>query len=245
MILIYLLNVFFISRLFTYFDSLAENKTKAVKKTLIQALGLILIEYSWKVILLFICLMLLNYLFYFLSKKIKNSDSLRIKESIGILIALLFFSSPFINLDFNYRFIYWLQSSYPFVIISELFSYPDWDKSCLFLFGLLFLMLESSIIIKVILKKLNLGINEIDTQKESDDQKLSGAGKLIGILERIFIYILILLGQYSAIGLIIAAKSFARFKALDKRYFAEYVLIGTLISALFAFLTALLVADKL
>jgi len=106
-------------------------------------------------------------------------------------------------------------------------------------------MLESSVIIKVILKKLNLGINEIDAQKESDDQKLSGAGKLIGILERIFIYILILLGQYSAIGLIIAAKSFARFKALDKRYFAEYVLIGTLISALFAFLTALLVADKL
>jgi len=96
LILIYLLSVFFISRLFTYFSSFAENKNKAVKKTLIQALGLMLVEYSWKVILLFICLMLLNYLFYLLSKKIKNSDSLRIRESIGILIALLFFFFSFV-----------------------------------------------------------------------------------------------------------------------------------------------------
>ncbi len=37
-------------------------------------------------------------------------------------------------------------------------------------------------------------------------------------------------GRYAAIGLMLAAKSFARFKETDDRDFAEYVLIGTLLS---------------
>ncbi len=37
-------------------------------------------------------------------------------------------------------------------------------------------------------------------------------------------------GQYAAIGLILAAKSFARLKEMDEGDFAEYVLIGTLLS---------------
>ncbi len=45
-----------------------------------------------------------------------------------------------------------------------------------------------------------------------------------------------LLGQYGAVGLIIAAKSLARFKALEDREFAESYLIGTLASLLLAVL---------
>jgi hypothetical protein len=44
----------------------------------------------------------------------------------------------------------------------------------------------------------------------------------------------ILRGQYGAIGFVLAAKAFTRFKALDDRPFAEYVLIGTLLSACLA-----------
>ena len=39
-------------------------------------------------------------------------------------------------------------------------------------------------------------------------------------------------------GFVLAAKSFARFKELDKREFAEYVLIGTLISMILAIVAA-------
>jgi hypothetical protein len=66
-------------------------------------------------------------------------------------------------------------------------------------------------------------------------QELS-RGRLIGVLERALALTLVLAGQYGALGLILAAKALARFRALDDRDFAEYVLIGTLASLLFALL---------
>lgn len=65
---------------------------------------------------------------------------------------------------------------------------------------------------------------------------LEGAGAIIGILERIFTLTLVLIGQYTALGLIFTAKSVARFEELKNRKFAEYYLIGTLSSILFAML---------
>jgi hypothetical protein len=59
-------------------------------------------------------------------------------------------------------------------------------------------------------------------------------GRLIGVLERALALTLILGGQFGALGLILAAKALTRFKALDDRDFAEYVLIGTLASLLLA-----------
>lgn len=44
----------------------------------------------------------------------------------------------------------------------------------------------------------------------------------------------ILFNQYVAISIIVAAKSIARFEELKDRRFAEYYLIGTLSSILFA-----------
>jgi len=61
---------------------------------------------------------------------------------------------------------------------------------------------------------------------------------VIGILERIFVYFAVMLNEYSIIGFIVAAKAFARFKELDKKAFAEYVLIGTLASILIALIAA-------
>jgi len=59
-------------------------------------------------------------------------------------------------------------------------------------------------------------------------------GQLIGVLERALALTLVLAGQFGALGLVIAAKALARFRAMDDRDFAEYVLIGTLASMLFA-----------
>lgn len=61
-------------------------------------------------------------------------------------------------------------------------------------------------------------------------------GLLIGVLERALALTLVLIGQFGALGLILAAKALARFRALDDRDFAEYVLIGTLASVLLALL---------
>jgi len=69
---------------------------------------------------------------------------------------------------------------------------------------------------------------------------LEGAGAMIGILERVFTLTLVLVGQYMALGLILTAKSIARFEELKDRKFAEYYLIGTLSSMLFATLIGIL-----
>jgi hypothetical protein len=61
-------------------------------------------------------------------------------------------------------------------------------------------------------------------------------GRMIGVLERALALTLVLLGQYGALGLLIAAKALARFRALEDRDFAEYFLIGTLASLLHALL---------
>jgi hypothetical protein len=69
-------------------------------------------------------------------------------------------------------------------------------------------------------------------------QELS-RGLLIGVLERALALTLVLTDQFGALGLILAAKALARFRALDDRDFAEYVLIGTLASLLLALLVGL------
>ncbi len=76
-----------------------------------------------------------------------------------------------------------------------------------------------------------------------DDRKVGGVevvrGRAIGVLERAIALTLVLLNQYGALGLVVAAKSLARFKALEDRDFAEYFLIGTLASLLLALLGGL------
>ncbi len=60
-----------------------------------------------------------------------------------------------------------------------------------------------------------------------------GAGKVIGYLERLILVILLIIGEYSVIGWIIAAKTFARSKQLsESQAFCEYFLVGTLMSIL-------------
>jgi hypothetical protein len=63
-------------------------------------------------------------------------------------------------------------------------------------------------------------------------------GEAIGILERLLIVTLVLAGAEAAIGLVIAAKTLARFKQLDDRDFAEYYLLGTLASVAVATISA-------
>ena len=88
-------------------------------------------------------------------------------------------------------------------------------------------------------------INEVakSENENGDGASLKNAGKYIGMLERLFVFGFILAGQWSAIGLLIAAKSVFRFGDLNKgnnRKLTEYVLIGTLLSFGLAILTGLL-----
>lgn len=83
-------------------------------------------------------------------------------------------------------------------------------------------------------------------QKESREaaQEVEGAGASVGTFERIFTVIFASLGQYAALGLLMAAKSMARYDRINKSpAFAEYYLIGTLYSILFAIVAYLFIFE--
>jgi len=87
---------------------------------------------------------------------------------------------------------------------------------------------------------VHLIVNGILGRYQLPEGGLKRAGAIIGVLERMLVLTLVLLGQYAAIALIFAAKSIARFEELKDREFAEYYLIGTLSSILFAMLVGIL-----
>ena len=61
---------------------------------------------------------------------------------------------------------------------------------------------------------------------------LPGAGRMIGKLERFLIFLLMIAGQASGIGFLVAAKSILRFGEITKadRKLSEYIIIGTFVS---------------
>lgn len=68
---------------------------------------------------------------------------------------------------------------------------------------------------------------------------ISGAGAMIGNLERIVIGICMVMGQFASVGLVFTAKSIARYDKISKDpVFAEYYLIGSLFSILSVFIAA-------
>ncbi|MGB7393041.1 MAG: DUF3307 domain-containing protein [Pricia sp.] len=78
---------------------------------------------------------------------------------------------------------------------------------------------------------------------ELDHKSLPNAGKYIGIIERLFVLMFIILGRWEAIGLLIGAKSVFRFNDLkesNNRKLTEYILIGTLLSFGLAVITGIL-----
>lgn len=70
----------------------------------------------------------------------------------------------------------------------------------------------------------------------------TGAGELIGLLERGITFVLVVSGALPAVGFVIAAKAAARFPEFKDKAFAEYFLIGTLTSAGLAVVLGLLAA---
>ncbi len=103
-------------------------------------------------------------------------------------------------------------------------------------FGLLLAGNEANLIIRAVFDWLDVkprmrasapGVTEVDEGEYN-------RGRVIGLLERTLIFFFVLQGQLGAIGFTLAAKAFTRFKELEDRRFAEYVLIGTLLSSCLA-----------
>jgi hypothetical protein len=66
------------------------------------------------------------------------------------------------------------------------------------------------------------------------------AGRYIGLLERLLIVVGVVTGRWDIIAAVVALKTVARYKDLDDQFTAEYFLVGSLTSILWALLAACL-----
>lgn len=99
----------------------------------------------------------------------------------------------------------------------------------------------------LLIAKITKGIIKNEEDDELTRKISSGipnAGKYIGWLERILILTFILVGNFNGIGFILAAKGILRFgeikESTDQKY-AEYVIIGTLLSFSLSFMVGILI----
>ena len=121
--------------------------------------------------------------------------------------------------------IYETTKELPFQMIDS----PSSFSTPLLILAILLCIKPANILIKLILEKYQV----------ASCDNIKNAGALIGNLERLLTIVFVLLGQFEAIGFIVAAKSILRFKDTDTAK-TEYVLAGTFLSFGIAILCGLM-----
>jgi hypothetical protein len=156
----------------------------------------------------------------------------------------------------NKNFFFTDQLIHLFFLIIIPFAYQEWHginfvvefplKTIAVAVAFVFCSKPANIVIKNIFIVFEIAIptqeqkSVLKAEEPNSEKSLPNAGKLIGIMERLLTLALILMGQYGAVGLIIAAKSILRFKDTRQN---EYILVGTLLSFGLAVLPGILISQ--
>lgn len=112
-------------------------------------------------------------------------------------------------------------------IIQEIFKTVGVSEInvCKWLLGLLIIHKPANILIQDFISTYKPKANDMEIKADNN------IGRVIGTVERVIMLMLISMKQYSAIGLVLTAKSIARYDRISKdEKFAEYYLLGTLLS---------------
>lgn len=226
-----LLNLILISRLKLLFKDHGANKKDAFIMGIFPCLLLPFIEWSTGWFFLLLWLVIYPWLFLLSERNSKNLNRNRVLMLLLHFAVIGVLASPLFNISFN-SLVDKLSGFINEVLLLEENAIVNWMNVHIAFFGFLLVINETNIILRYLLNLFRL--KPIGEEGKETDEKEYNTGRLIGILERIFVYIFVLLGQFTAIGFILAAKGVARFQDFKSRTFAEYVLIGTLISTLLA-----------
>lgn len=183
----------------------------------------VLLSFQFNFILFSLLIASLHFLFDGIKKYLLKYNKIKkylffIDQILHLLLVFLvvFLFSKYFELDF-------------IIEIPEL-------KYLMYIFAYILILKPTNILIREIFKFYEIKLDKLEAEKD----ELPNAGKLIGITERILTLTLIILGQYAAIGFIMAAKSILRFKESQSQK-AEYVLIGTMLSFGIAIMIGVLV----
>ncbi|MDD3925251.1 MAG: hypothetical protein PHT33_01180 [bacterium] len=235
---LYSLNVVMISRLFLLFRDSPLSVRDTALMIFIQLVGIMLLAISYKTALLMLLLVLIGIVLYRFDKQSDGACGPRMFSLALYALVFGIFTSSSVSVHFNSelaRYATWLGK---YFLMAGLLENVDGHAFNSYLTGLLLATSEANLLVRYIFGTLDMVPGTKDKARKIDRHEYK-AGRIIGVLERFLVYIFVLRGQFAAIGFIMAAKGFTRFKELDSRPFAEYVLIGTLLSVSLALLAAL------
>ena len=220
-----------------YFQSsaLAKNKEHSGKKLLLHCflylitmVGVTLPFFGWSLLFTAIGISLLHFLIdgvkFLVTRRYvvkKNSDTViyLIDQALHVLVIL----AASIYLDLSATKIHFLSG------VETVLDSFGWNIEHILSWGLILLLVirPCSITIKKVLNDYR------PTSEEHVDEGIPNAGALIGVFERIFILLMLYANQFTAIGFVLTAKSIARYNKISENpQFAEYYLLGTLLSTL-------------
>lgn len=257
----YLFSLVMISRLIFQRKDEPISKKDCFKKTLLEIICSLVFIFGLKLSLLWLVMIIigLNALSYYLDNRDKGN--IFIYRFIVLILYCFAFSAFFpgkANFMTNNPVIQIVKEfveehNLLFFMIKKI----SWKYFMVFLSGALFVANEVNHIVRVVLSKLKVepqmkkedsakATHQSNNMQEKNKDTIElKRGRIIGIIERILMYYFVIEGNLTSIGFILAAKSFTRFKELDDKDFAEYVLIGTLLSAFLAIATGILVKKAL
>lgn len=225
------LNLILFSRLSLTFKDDGASPGSILKMASLPLISLLFMEVNIAWIFLLIYLLLYPVAMIYMERSVETLYRNRLLSLLMHIIIIGAIFSPLLNAEMDRSIVDFLYESGNYVTDS-VFS------MLILLFGGLLVMNEMNIVLRYSMKLLKL--DPIGKTDETITDQQYNTGRVIGMLERIFIYLFAIAGQYAAIGFILTAKGVVRYKEFENRTFAEYVLIGTLLSALLALLTALM-----
>jgi hypothetical protein len=170
-------------------------------------------------------------------RRARDRNAVHLAIGLGQIVALSFSLSAVMAVQVRPTLVVVLETLREASTLGPVFIRVLGLEGLKILLGLLLVGNEVNLFIRFILGRLQLKPGSTGTIDASEYAR----GRVIGLLERMLIYLFVLNDQYGAVGFTLAAKGFTRFKELDNRSFAEYVLIGTLLSSGLAMATAIAV----
>jgi len=238
------LNLILLVRLFAYFgDGRLSGRTTVVAAIGLPALLFLLFDAGLALWLLQAGLastMLLGWL----ADRPAPRNSARLALLLIQVTLIGFVTSEACGLEFRHQSLSWIEAGTRYFPPWELVKRLASETAQARLAGLLLCLQEANLAVRWILEVLELKPRNLSHRATAEEPRAGTAtgreareyraGRVIGTLERVAVYVLVLHAQYEALGLVLAAKGLARFQNLDEREFAEYFLIGTFLSVVLA-----------
>lgn len=234
------LNIILLTRLVYLVKDRALSASGNLALALIQGLiCLALFQWSAALWAMLCAVVIFTGFGWFVERRRDGTAGMRLISLVGLtLLPGLFFQD-----QYHHGFSTWVYSLKNGILAGlPLLGDGVFDtRATAVLFGLLVTGNETNILMRVILHYCNLEPHVGETA--AVDEAQFRAGRIIGVLERwLILFIVLYESDLNAIGFIVAAKGLVRFKKLQDQSFAEYLLVGTLLSVLAAVLTGSWVA---